>query len=43
MEHHDQIRKLKRKGFIWLILPHHSSSKEVRAGTQTQQKPGGRL
>jgi hypothetical protein len=32
-----------KKGFIQLILPHHSSSaKEVRRGTQTGQEPGGR-
>lgn len=31
-----------RKGFIWLVVPHHSLSlKEVRAGTQTEQEPGG--
>ena len=32
-----------RKGIIWLVLPQHCSSvKEVRAGTQTGQAPGGR-
>ena len=27
---------------IWLTLNKYSSSKEVRTGTQTQQKPGGK-
>lgn len=41
-KHHDQS-KLGRKGFIWLTLPHHSPSrKEVRTGTQAEQKRGGR-
>ena len=35
--------KLRRKGFIWLTLPHYSLSlKEGRTGTQTGQEPGGR-
>lgn len=34
MKHHDQ-RNLGRKGFVWLVFPHHCSPlKEVRAGTQ---------
>jgi hypothetical protein len=34
--------KLGRKGFILLTVPHHSlSSKEVRAGTQAGEEPGG--
>jgi hypothetical protein len=43
MQNYDQKRKLGRKGFIQLILPHcYSSPKEVRIGTQTGQGPGGR-
>lgn len=39
MKHHDP-RNMGLKGFIQLILPQHcSSSKEVRAGTQTGQEP----
>ena len=35
--------KIGRKRFICLTLPHHSLSlKEVRAGNQTGQEPGGR-
>jgi hypothetical protein len=33
---------LERRGFIWIILPHHTTSfKEVWAGTETGQEPGG--
>ena len=39
---HDQS-SLGREGFVWLMLPHHSSSlKEVRTGTQAGQEPKGR-
>ena len=32
--------KEERKGFIWLVFPHHSPSlKKVRAGTQAEQEP----
>jgi uncharacterized protein (DUF305 family) len=42
MKHHDQSN-LRRKEFIQLMIPHHSSSsKEVRTGTQAGQEPGGR-
>jgi hypothetical protein len=42
IKHCDQSN-LERKGLIWLLLPHHSSSsKEVRTGTEAGQKPGGR-
>jgi hypothetical protein len=34
--------KTGKKGFIWLMLLHHSLSKEVKTGTQTGQEPGGR-
>jgi hypothetical protein len=31
--------KLKRKGFIWLVLPHHSPElKEVRTGLKQGRK-----
>ena len=41
-KHHEQS-KPKRKGFIWLTLPHHSLSlKEVKTRTQTRQEPGGK-
>lgn len=41
-KYHDQS-KLGRRGFIQLILPHHSSSsKEVKTGTQSRQEPGDR-
>lgn len=33
---------LKGKGFTWLILPQHCSSKEIKTGTQTGQHPGDR-
>jgi hypothetical protein len=33
---------LGRKTFIWFILPHHCSSKEVRIGTKAGLEPGGR-
>jgi hypothetical protein len=36
-------RKLERKGFIWLILPHHCSPlKAIGIETQTGQEPGCR-
>jgi hypothetical protein len=42
MKHHDH-RKVRRKGFIHLTLPHHCSTpKEVRTETQAGQEPGGR-
>jgi hypothetical protein len=42
MKHYDQ-RNVGRKGFIQLILPRCClSSKEIRAGIQTGQDPGGR-
>ena len=42
MRHQDQSN-LGRKGFIHLVLLHHSpSKKEVRTGTQAGQEPGGR-
>jgi hypothetical protein len=43
MKHHDQTQGGEEKRFIWLTLPYHClSSKEVRAGTKTGLKPGGR-
>jgi hypothetical protein len=43
MRHHDGKSNSGRKGFIWLILLHHSSSsKEIRAGIHTGLEPGGR-
>lgn len=42
MKHH-VYSSLGRKGFIELTLPYHCSPpKEVRAGTQVGQEPGGR-
>lgn len=35
MIHNMAKGKVKRKGFIWLVHPYHSSPKEVRAGTLT--------
>lgn len=36
-------RKLRKNGFIWLMVPHYFSSlKEVKARTQIRQEPGGR-
>jgi hypothetical protein len=43
MKHREQSYLEKKKEFIWLILPHHSSSsKELRTGTQKGQEPEGR-
>jgi hypothetical protein len=40
---HDHKSKLERKEFISLTISYHySSSKEVRTGTQTGQKPEGK-
>jgi hypothetical protein len=40
---HDDQSNLERKEFILLMIPYqNSSSKEVRARTQTWQEPGGK-
>jgi hypothetical protein len=39
MKHHEQ-KQLGEERVIWFTLPYHSSSKEIRIGTQTEQEPG---